>query len=100
MLFQGLNKITLSFVVSPSLIRRPTNDTVIEGAQATFHCSASGNPTPTIKWIKDGRTVATGDTLTFKTNRSQSGKYWCLAENGLTSTANASAYLDVQCKCE
>ena len=38
-------------------------------------------------------------TLSFETNRNNSGKYWCLAENGLFSTVNASANLDVQCKC-
>ena len=39
-----------------------------------------------------------GDQLIFETNRNQTGKYWCLAENGLNSTVNASASLDVQCK--
>ena len=39
-----------------------------------------------------------GDTLSFETNRTQTGKYWCLAENGLASAVNASANLDVQCK--
>ena len=42
--------------------------------------------------------MAKGDTLSFETNRNQSGKYWCSAENGLNSTVNASAILDVQCK--
>ncbi|XP_020621934.1 hemicentin-1-like isoform X3 [Orbicella faveolata] len=81
---------------SPSLITRPANKTVVEGDQATFHCEATGNPTPTIKWIRDGKTVVTGETLTFETKRNDSGKYWCLTDNGLNSTANASAYLDVQ----
>ena len=39
-----------------------------------------------------------GETLQFESNRTQSGKYWCSAENGLTSALNASAKLDVQCK--
>ena len=42
--------------------------------------------------------MARGETLSFETNRNQSGKYWCLAENGLNSTVNASAHLNVQCK--
>ena len=39
-----------------------------------------------------------GNTLSFETNRNHSGKYWCSAENGLSSAVNASASLDVQCK--
>ena len=44
--------------------------------------------------------MAEGDTLTFGALRNDSGKYWCLADNGLNDTASASAYLDVQCKFE
>ena len=95
-----LTNISFPIIVSPSLITRPANKTVVEGDQATFHCAATGNPTPNIKWVRDGKTVATGDTLSFETNKNHSGKYWCLAENGLNSTVNASAYLDVQCECK
>ena len=84
--------------VAPSLITTPTDQTALESATATFYCNATGNPTPKITWIKDGKTVAKGNTLSFETNRTHSGKYWCLAENGLNSTVNASANLDVQCK--
>lgn len=74
--------------------------TVIEGAMVTFYCNATGNPAARYRWIKDGKTVATGNTLNIKTNRNHSGRYWCLAENGLDKTVNASAYLNVQCECE
>ena len=43
-------------------------------------------------------TVAKGEMLSFKANRNHSGKYWCLVENGLNITVNASADLDVQCE--
>ena len=66
----------------------------------TFYCTAKGNPTPDITWFKDGERMTPGEVLNFKADRSHSGKYWCFAENGLDTAANASAYLDVQCKYE
>ena len=81
-----------------SFASRPTNQTVIEGTNTTFHCTVTGNPTPTITWMKDGKFVAEGHTLSFETNRNDSGKYWCLATNGLGDTINTTVNLDVQCK--
>ena len=64
----------------------------------TFHCNATGNPTPDITWFKDGKTVGMAGTLSFKAKREKSGTYWCSADNGLDITVNTSASLDVQCK--
>ena len=85
--------------VPPSLTLTPADQTVLESATATFHCNATGNPAPKIRWIRDGETVGQEATLSFETNRNNSGKYWCLAEDGFVLTVNASANLDVQCKC-
>ena len=84
--------------VPPSFDSRPTNQTVIEGTNTTFQCTATGNPTPTITWMKDGKSVAEGHTLSFETSRNDSGKYWCLATNGLGESINTTVNLDVQCK--
>ena len=84
--------------VPPSFTTTPINQTVQEGDEATFNCRVTGNPTPTITWLKDGTTVGQGDTLNFKVNRNHTGKYWCTADNGLSVNINASALLDVQCK--
>ena len=84
--------------VPPSLTTKPSDQTVIENQELTFHCTATGNPTAKITWLKDGKTVAQGETLSFKPNRSHAGKYLCLAENGLDVTVNATADLDVHCK--
>ena len=83
-----------------SLASTPTDQTVKEGDETTLRCTAIGNPTPNITWFKAGKRVASGDTLTFQTNRNDSGEYWCSAENGLGLSVNASAYLNVQCKLE
>lgn len=86
------------FTVQPSFTTEPSNQTIVENEEVTLHCMATGNPIPEIAWIKDGKTVAQGDKLSFKANRSHSGEYWCKAGNGLDISINASAYLDVQCK--
>ena len=86
------------FIVLPSLATKPSDKTLIENEEVTFHCAAVGNPVPKITWIKDGKTVGSEDTLRFKANRNHSGKYWCLAKNYLNVTVNASANLDVHCK--
>ena len=65
-----------------------------------FLCNATGNPASEITWMKDEETVTHGDTLSFSALKSDSGKYWCLAENGIGLAINASASLDVQCKFE
>ena len=89
----------LCFAVPPSLTTTPVDQTIIEGATVTFHCTATGNPIPKITWTKDGKAVGLGNILSFETNRNQSGKYWCSAGNGLNVIVNASADLDVLCKC-
>ena len=89
---------TLFSVVVPTLTETPSKQTITEGSKVTFHCTSSGNPVPQIKWIKDGTVAGEGKTLTFDALRNRSGEYWCIADNGLKDTANASAYLDVQCK--
>lgn len=87
-----------SFTVTLTFTTTPRDQTIEEGDKGTFHCNATGNPAPKIMWHKDGKTVGTGDTLSFTVNRNQSGRYWCSAENGLDVKLNASALLDVQCK--
>ena len=88
----------LSDIDVPGLTTKPSNKTIIENQEVTFRCAATGNPTPNIKWIKDGNPLGNEDILSFKAKRGDSGKYWCTAENGLDVTVNSSAYLDVQCK--
>lgn len=83
---------------APGLTTKPSDKTTIENQEVTFHCAATGNPTPNIKWIKDGTTVGNEDILSFIAKRSDSGTYWCTADNGVGVTVNTSAYLDVQCK--
>lgn len=75
----------------------PSDLTVTEKDQITFNCTAAGNPAPNITWFKDGKTLATGETLSFEARRNNSGKYWCSADNGIDKSINTSVSLDVQC---
>ena len=76
----------------------PSDKTVFENQELTFHCIAIGNPTPKITWSKDGEVIGQSDVLSLNAKRNNSGKYWCFAENEVGLTANSSAYLNVQCK--
>ena len=88
----------MKFAVLPSFTLTPSDLTVREDSESIFLCTATGNPTPTITWMKDRKTVAQGDELRFTAKRNQSGEYQCSADNGLGVNITASASLDVQCK--
>lgn len=93
-----LNNFLSSVTVPVSFTSTPVDQIVREGDETTFHCTATGNPTPVITWLKDGKTMASGETLIFTANKNYSGQYLCSAENGLGVKINASADLEVQCK--
>lgn len=77
----------------------PGDQTIEEGDEAIFKCSATGNPAPEITWIKDGKTVGLGETLRLTSvDRNQSGEYVCSVDNVLGFNMVTSAKLDVQCK--
>ena len=45
----------LLLTVKPKFKVRPVNTTVIEGQTTMIHCLATGEPTPTIQWDRNGR---------------------------------------------
>ena len=71
----------------------PVNQSAAIGSNASFNCSATGNPKPTITWIKDNDSVpiqAKVETNDEKTHsqlvirgvtREDYGKYVCVANN-------------------
>ena len=74
----------------------------------TLSCNATGNPEPTMSWIKDGfptnrnsRNSFSADSRKFtitNVNRTDSGEYRCVASNGVGNKTSNAATLDVKCK--
>lgn len=85
-------------LVPPSFTTKPSNESVVENKVVAFYCAAIGNPVPKITWMKDGKRVSEGESLSFGAIRSKAGKYWCSVSNGLGVAVNTSAHLDVQCE--
>ncbi|EDV31901.1 uncharacterized protein Dana_GF14310, isoform B [Drosophila ananassae] len=99
----------LDVVVPPDILDYPTStDMVIrEGSNVTLKCAATGSPTPTITWRREGgeviplpngvETVAyNGSSLTIsKVNRLNMGAYLCIASNGIPPTVSKRVMLIV-----
>lgn len=99
----------LDVVVPPDILDYPTStDMVIrEGSNVTLKCAATGSPTPTITWRREGgeliplpngaEAVAfNGSFLTIaKVNRLNMGAYLCIASNGIPPTVSKRVMLIV-----
>ncbi|XP_075553715.1 cell adhesion molecule Dscam1-like [Dermacentor variabilis] len=81
---------TLHVLVPPRWVKEPSDISVREGDNVTLTCSASGRPSPAIKWKRKEEkgeapvNSSHGGTLKIsKTTKSVSGTYTCTADNGL-----------------
>ncbi|KAG8178096.1 hypothetical protein JTE90_017445 [Oedothorax gibbosus] len=85
---------TLNVAAAPTWIKEPTDALVEEGDSISIDCSASGEPKPSVKWLKsEGNTLISNDissamsvsasgTLTVnKVEAVMQGSYTCTAEN-------------------
>ncbi|KAF5297558.1 hypothetical protein FQR65_LT09989 [Abscondita terminalis] len=97
-----------SIVEAPKFIAFPRDEIVVEGQTVTLDCAANGNPTPSIKWLKDGYSIDMADldsrfgsvggttSLQIKNiQESDAGTYQCRAENREDSL-DAHATIEVQ----
>ncbi|XP_017786594.1 PREDICTED: neogenin isoform X2 [Nicrophorus vespilloides] len=93
---------------APTFIASPLPEVVVEGQTVTLDCAANGNPTPSIKWLKDGYAIDIADldsrfnlvgstsSLTIvRIQKEDEGTYQCRAENKEDSL-DASAQIQVQ----
>ena len=70
--------------VLPSVITSPLSKTVNLNDRITLSCSAAGNPTPSIRWYKDGKPIegpqAIGDVFVIpEATPNERGFYQCQA---------------------
>ncbi|XP_072240031.1 B-cell receptor CD22-like [Leuresthes tenuis] len=81
----------------PSVSVRPSE--VEEGSSVTLTCSSDANPAAQYTWYKDGSKRPSEDSQLFFSSiqSSDSGQYYCLAENKLGKWS-ASSFIDVKCE--
>lgn len=84
--------------VAPVITAQPGNQTVTAGSAVTLTASASGTPTPTYQWKKDGVAIsgAIGASYTIGSATSASaGTYSVVASNSAGSATSSGAVLTV-----
>jgi autotransporter-associated beta strand protein len=92
------NSATLTVIVTPVITPQPTNLTVNVGDTAPFVSGATGVPTPTLQWYRNGIAITnqTNSTLTIASAQgSNIGKYDLVAANAAGSVTSAVATLTV-----
>ena len=101
---------------SPRITEHPLNMTVARNEPVTLSCKATGDPSPTIEWFRDGQPVKTApedpvshrillpDGSLFFLRAMQSkkeqdgGVYWCVASNEVGVARSNNATLEIACK--
>ncbi|KAG7484889.1 hypothetical protein MATL_G00055220 [Megalops atlanticus] len=88
-------------------LKRLKNQLVDEGNRLTLKCEASGNPSPTYRWYKDGSELKKSKEIKIKSSKKNSrvqinrvrlehsGNYTCVAEN-LLGKENSTSTINVQ----
>ncbi|XP_055783469.1 pro-neuregulin-2, membrane-bound isoform-like isoform X4 [Salvelinus fontinalis] len=88
--------------VAPKL-RPMRGQSLMEGERLYLKCEASGNPSPSFRWYKDGRELQRGKDVKIKTNKKNSkvqinrarledsGNYTCVVENMLGQESTTSS---------
>jgi len=97
----ALYNILFSFSsVAPNITSlHPTNINVSERQTVPLVCTATGNPTPSINWTRNGVLVGRGSPFNITAKPEDHNQcYTCVAYNGMPDAKNASVCLAVKCK--
>ncbi|XP_037548460.1 netrin receptor DCC [Nematolebias whitei] len=85
----------LAVLVPPQFLNYPTNTHAYESTDIELECAVTGNPPPTVRWMKNGEEVIPSDyfQMVDGTNlqilglvKSDEGFYQCVAENSAGSS--------------
>uniref|UniRef100_A0A8D0CRA0 Ig-like domain-containing protein n=1 Tax=Sander lucioperca TaxID=283035 RepID=A0A8D0CRA0_SANLU len=75
----------------------PTGD-IRENSRVTLTCSSDANPAATYTWYKNGKPLNKNAQIVFSSiQSSDSGEYYCKAENKLGRKTSRSISIDVKC---
>lgn len=85
--------------VAPSITAQPTSRTVNAGQTASFSVAASGTPTPTYQWQRNGANIGGATSATYTTAATVAGDngatFRCVVSNRAGSATSSSATLTV-----
>ena len=77
------------------------NQTVKEGFDLTLLCNSTGKPPPNITWtrVSEDELLFVGNPWHIANiNRTYSGTYRCIADNGVPSPVNSTISINVLCE--
>ena len=94
--------LSCSFLLVPTrMTSYSDNQTVIEGSNLNLFCNATGKPAPNITWtrLSENKVLFVGNPWHIvNINRTYSGAYRCVADNGVPSPVNSTISVDVLCE--
>lgn len=92
------NNATLAINGPPVIATQPQSVTVAAGQTATFNITATGSPSPTFQWRRNGTNIAGATAATYSisnTQPSHAGSYAVVVSNSLGSVTSSAATLAV-----
>uniref|UniRef100_A0A3P9IFH4 Ig-like domain-containing protein n=1 Tax=Oryzias latipes TaxID=8090 RepID=A0A3P9IFH4_ORYLA len=105
------NQLYGSFIGSPGVFLTETDapksvsvsmslTEIMEGSSVTLTCSSDANPAAKFRWYKNNQTLLHEDPrlILRSVQRSDSGKYHCVAENELGKEASDYVFINVECE--
>ncbi|RDD37102.1 Protein sidekick-2, partial [Trichoplax sp. H2] len=94
--------------VAPNVTQSPQSISIKAGATLTLECTATGDPIPSVKWMKDGELTSSaynmlispgyGKLIIIDVNTGDNGSHWCQFTNVIGSISSAMAVISVKDK--